>query len=115
MQIKFLTIYHALNNVEQNLIGAQMDLLDQWRSNLQISNLKFITKAEIAFKDYSFFDYPDQEKAKKYINSGYLSTYKNRVPEYWWAGIQYPDLDTLYEAIAKSSRFMELTIALEDY
>ena len=34
--------------------------------------------------------------------------------EYYWCGTQYPDLDTLYEALSKQKRFMELTITVND-
>lgn len=34
--------------------------------------------------------------------------------EYWWCGTRYPDLDTIYNALAKQKRFMELTITTED-
>ena len=117
MQIKFLTLYHNFSDQEKNLADAQRDLLSMWQRAIFDCNVPFIPNAKVEFKDYSFFDYPDQEKAKAEIKRAYGSEskrFKNSDIQYWWAGMQYLDLDTLYNALAEQKRFMELVITMED-
>lgn len=115
MQIKFLTLYHNFSNQEKNLGEAQRSLLCFWESAIYDCQVPFIPNAKVSFIDYSFFDYPDQEKAKKEVKRAYGKQVKKGSPiEYWWAGEQYPDLDTLYTALAKQKRFMELTIEVAE-
>ena len=117
MQIKFLTLYHDFDNVEYSRCEAQDSLLYMWMRSLQLKQIKFISSAEVEFNEYSFFDYPDQEKAKREIQNAYGNKRKKKDGggwEYYWCGVQYPDLDTIYEALSKQKRFMELTITVED-
>lgn len=126
MQIKFLTLYHNFNR-EEDLIEAQRSLLFKWWENTSgcLSSKKskhsleipFISEAKIEFKEYSFFDYYDLEKTKEYVKNSYECKRKKKDGggiEYWWCGEQYPDLETLYKALAEQKRFMELTITMED-
>ena len=117
MQIKFLTLYHNFDDTEYSKHYAQDSLLYMWQRSLQLKQVKFIPAAKVEFKDYSFFDYPDQEKAKKEISNAYCHKRKKKDGdgvEYWWAGSQYPDLDTLYKELAEQKRFMELVITVDD-
>lgn len=117
MQIKFLTLYHNFENPESSIYQAQDSLLYMWQRSLQLKQIKFIPVAKVEFKDYSFFDYPDQERAKREINNVYGHKRKKKDGggiEYYWAGTQYPDLETIYAALAKQKRFMELTVTVED-
>ena len=116
MQIKFLTLYHNFSE-EKDLAEAQRDLLSMWQNAIFNRHIKFIPEAKVEFNDYSFFEYPDQEKAKAEISRAYGSKskrFKTSDIQYWWAGEQYPNLDTLYNALAEQKRFMELTITVED-
>ena len=118
MQIKFLDLYHDFDDAEYSKANAQDSLLYMWQRSLQLKNIKFIPMAKVEFKDYSFFEYPDQEKAKREIQNAYGHKRKKKDGggwEYYWSGNQYPDLDTLYNALAEQKRLMELTITVEDY
>ena len=125
MQYKFLTLYHDFDNKEKNLLDAQRDLLfDWWKSTSEhlckkdkLSPVPFIPEAKVEFKDYSFFDYYDLEKTKKYVQDHYGHKRKKKDGggfEYYWCGTQYPDLETIYTALAEQKRFMELIITTED-
>jgi hypothetical protein len=117
MQIKFLDLYHNFGDTEYSKVQAQDSLLYMWQRSLQLRNIKFISSARVEFKDYSFFDYPDQEKAKREIQNAYGHKRKKKDGggfEYYWCGTQYPDLETIYAALAEQKRFMELTITTED-
>jgi hypothetical protein len=115
MQIKFLTLYHNFSDLEKNLADAQRTLLRFWDTAIFNSQVPFIPNAKVTFKDYSFFEYTDQEKAKKEISQAYGKKIKNGGGiQYWWAGEQYHDLDTLYNALAEQKRFMELTIEVTE-
>lgn len=117
MQIKFLNLYHNFDDVEYSKREAQDSLLYMWQRSLQLRQIKFISSAKVEFKDYSFFDYPDQEKAKREISNVYGHKRKKHEGggvEYWWCETRYPDLETLYTALAEQKRFMELTITVED-
>lgn len=127
MQYKFLTLYHDFDNKEKNLLDAQRDLLFDWwentsgclppkKSKLSLK-IPFIPEAKVEFKDYSFFDYYDLEKTKKYVQDHYGHKRKKKDGgglEYYWCGTQYPDLETIYTALAEQKRFMELIITTED-
>ena len=110
MQIKFLTLCHAFDDREHSLRFAQDSLLHMWKRSIQLKQVEFIPSATIEFKEYSFFDYPDQEKAKKKISDEFGSIERDGAVNYYWAGTKYPDLDTLYKDLAEQKHFMELTI-----
>lgn len=117
MQIKFLNLYHDFDDTEYSKTNAQESLLCMWQRSIQLKQVKFIPSAKVEFRDYSFFDYPNQEKAKREIQNAYGNKRKKKDGgdiEYWWCGTQYPDLDTIYEALSKQKRLMELTITTED-
>ena len=115
MQIKFLTLYHNFDNEEYSRIQAQDSLLYMWQRSLQLRNMKFISAAKVEFKEYPFFDYPDQERVKKEIANAYGHKDKRTgVIEYWWGGKQYPDFDTLFKALAEQKRLMELIIEVKE-
>ena len=117
MQIKFLTLYHDFDDREHSLHCAQDSLLYMWQRSIQLEQIKFISSAKVEFKEYSFLDYPDQEKAKREISNAYGHKCKKKDGggiEYYWCGTKYPDLDTLYAALAEQKKFMELTITVED-
>ena len=83
-----------------------------------MGNIKEFTVKEISdeFKEYSFFDYPDQEKAKREIHQAY--GHKDKASNYkqvWrWCGKTYTDFEIFYNKLAEQKRFMELTITVED-
>ena len=118
MQIKFLTLYHNFSDKEHNLANAQRDLLSMWQNAVFNRHVRFIPEATVEFSDYSFFEYPDQERARAEIKRAYGSKSKRLKNygevEYWWGDEQYPDLDTLYKALAEKKRFMELTIEVDE-
>ena len=117
MQIKFLTLYHDFNDLELSLHYAQDSLLYMWQRSAQLKQVKFISSAKVEFKEYSFFDYPDQEKAKLEISNAYGHKRKKKDGGgivYRWAGDEYLDLDSIYEALAEQKKFMELTITVDD-
>ena len=120
MQIKFLTLYHEFDDREQGLLYAQDSLLYMWQRSARLNQIKFISSAKVEFKEYYFFDYPDQEKAKREISNAYGHKLKKKDGGgivYHWAGTEYPDLDSIYKALAKQKKFMELVITIdeEDY
>ena len=117
MQIKFLTLYHDFEDPEYGKNDAQDTLLYMWQRSLQLGYIKYIPTAKVEFKEYSFYDYPNQDKARNELIRAYGKKRKKKDGggyEYWWCGEQYPDLDTLYKALAKQKRFMELIITVED-
>ena len=117
MQIKFLNLYHDFDDTGYSKTNAQESLLYMWQRSIQLKQVKFIPSAKVEFRDYSFFDYPNQEKAKREIQNAYGNKRKKKDGsdiEYRWCGTRYPDLDTLYKALAEEKRFMELTITTED-
>lgn len=116
MQIKYLTLYHNFANNDCGQIQAQCSLLSAWQRSAQLRNIKLISMAKIEFKDYSLFDYPDQDRAKREINNAYgRENKKTDTIEYWWSGEQYLDFETLYKALAEQKRFMELTVEVEKW
>jgi hypothetical protein len=117
MQITFLTLYHDFNDHERSLQDAQDSLLYMWQRSIQLKNVKFIRAAKVEFKDYNFFEYPDQVRARREIQNSYGHKLKKKDGggyEYYWCGTQYPDLETIYKALSEQKRFMELTITVED-
>jgi hypothetical protein len=115
MQIKFLTMYHKLKDEEYNSLQAQYELLSMWQRSITQRNIKFIKKAKIMFQTYSFSEYLDQEKLIKELQTAYSHKDKRTgIIEYWWGGKQYPDFDTLFKALAKQKRLMELTIEVDE-
>ena len=117
MQIKFLTLYHDFDNVEYSKCEAQDSLLFMWMRSLQLKQVKFIPSAKVEFKEYSFFDYPDQEKARREISDAYGHKLKKKDGGgvvYRWAGTEYSDLDSIYKALAEQKKFMELIITVDD-
>ena len=115
MQIKFLTMYHKLKDEPVSKALAQQELLSMWQKSILDQNIKYIDKAHIIFQTYSFTDYLDQERLYRELNIAYGKRVKKKDPiEYWWAGEQYPDFDTLFKALAQQKMLMELTIIVED-
>lgn len=117
MQIKFLTLYHDFDDREHSLYYAQDNLLYMWQRSIQLKQIKFISSAKVEFKEYSFFDYPDQEKARREIGNAYGHKLKKKDGGgivYRWAGKEYPDLDSIYKALAEQKKFMELIITIDD-
>ena len=115
MQIKFLTMYHNLKDEEYNNYLAQQELLNMWQRSIMQRNIKFIKKAKIVFQTYAFSEYSDQKKLIKELQTAYGHKDKRTgVIEYWWGGEQYPDFDTLFKALTKQKRLMELTIEVEE-
>ena len=118
MQIKFLTLYHDFDDPSYGKSCAQDNLLYMWQQSLQLRQIKYISNAKVEFKDYSFFDYPDQEKVRKEIHNTYGHKCKNKDDNsfiYRWCEKTYSDLDSIYNALAKQKRLMELIITVEDY
>ena len=119
MQIKFLTIYHYdyedLDNIytDINKRTAQEELLYMWQNSMQSNNINFINKAVVEFNDYSLFDFPDIEKAKKEIHNAY-SHKVGRDVVYKWYDEEYSDLESIYKALAEQKRLMELVITVDD-
>jgi hypothetical protein len=88
-----------------------------WQRSIQCKQIKFIPAAKVEFKDYLLSEYPDQEKAKKEIHNAYghkLSKKEGKNWIYRWCGEEFPDLDSIYNALAEQKRFMELIITVED-
>ena len=52
----------------QHYRGRRAGWAQAWHTlTNNINNIKFIFEAKVFFKDYSFLEYPDQDKAKKMI------------------------------------------------
>ncbi len=115
MQIKFLTTYgspiHGNSATE-----AQADLLKFWQQSLLKDQIDLIKTATIAFNDYSFSEYYDQEKLNKEIKRGVYFGYNHQLnAHYWqWAGKQYYVFEELYSDLSESHRLMELVITVEE-
>ena len=112
MQIKFLTIYgspiHGAGTIE-----AQYNLLGFWQRSLLNYQVPQLKKAIVEFNDYSFEEYPDQEKLHSEIKR---SSCSHPHGMYYWqyAGKRYDLFEELYNDIAKDHRLMELTITVEE-
>lgn len=117
MQIKFLTIYHEFEDTDYSKREAQDRLLYMWMRSLQLKNIKFISKAQVEFKDYSVKEYPNQDKAKREVHIAYGHKLKKSEGGgfvYRWGGDEYTNLDSIYNALAEQKRFMELIITVDD-
>lgn len=113
MQIKFLTIY----DYDTEILQVQYELLDFWRQSIARDQIKFIRKAEVNFKDYTFAEYPDQEKLIKQLKKSVVSGYDAYTASQFWIANarQYNTFEELYEALSKTHHLMELIITPEDY
>jgi hypothetical protein len=114
MQIKFLNIYDYYD-IEPSQV--QYELLDFWRQSIVRDQINFIYKAKIEFKDYSFMEYPDQEKLIKQLQKNIVSGYDADIESQFWVigKKRYISFEELYNYLAKTHRLMELTITPEDY
>jgi hypothetical protein len=115
MQIKFLTIFGSPVHGD-SAINAQGKLLDFWQHSLVNDLVKPIQKATVEFKEYSFFDYYNQEKLNNEIKKSLPSGYNHLHNKQYWqcAGKQYYVFEDLYNDLAEGHRLMELVITLED-
>ena len=114
MVISFLNIYNY--NYEERL-QAQCELLEFWKRSIEEDQINFIHAAKVEFKDYSMFEYPNQERAMREASNACVHKINKAgaVSIYWeWAGKRYWDLDKLYEDMAAEHRLMELTITTEE-
>ena len=119
MQINFLTVYCATEDLEASKVSAQEDLLRQWQESLRTFNIKAINRANISFKDWDLFGYPNQDRLKCKINNSISAIKrKNRLtntPYYWWfLGNRYDDFELFYKDLAKTHQLMELVITVEE-
>lgn len=115
MQIKFLTIYGSpIHGV--TALDAQYNLLGYWQNSLLNCQVLPLKKAEIDFTDYSFAEYPDQEKLCKEIKNSVSSSfnYEHNTTYWWLAGKRYGIFKELYDDLAVTHRLMELTITVEE-
>jgi hypothetical protein len=97
MQIKFL----VGRSPKENPVIAQAALLEQWYNSIENNQIKFIKTATINFIDYDISDYPDQDKIKNAIIDS--------------LDCSEEAFEDTYNAVAESTRIMELIITLEDY
>ena len=113
MQIKFLNIY---NPSYTELCQVQYELLGFWQKSIVNDQVDFIRKAKVEFKEYSFAEYPDQEKLnseiKKSLPSGYNHLHNTQFWQY--AGNNYYVFEDLYSNLAGDHHLMELVITVED-
>ncbi len=115
MQIKFLTIYGSpIHGVGS--LNAQYDLLGFWRQSIMNDQVKPIKAAKVEFKEYSFFDYPDQEKLSKEIKKSIYSGYNHLHNKQFWqyAGKCYYIFEELYNDLAETHHLVELVITVEE-
>ena len=113
MQIKFLNLY---NPSYDEPLQVQHELLGFWQKSIVNDQVNFIIKATVEFKEYSFAEYPDQEKLnneiKRSTHSGYLHSQNL---QFWqWAGKRYYIFSELYNDLAECHRLMELTLTVEE-
>ena len=116
MQIKFITVYYANEDLDASRAIAQADLLRQWQESLNNYNMKALTKADIRFTDWAILDYPEQERLKTKIDSSITKHYNHLTNEtYWWfLDDRYTDFKTFYNDLDKTHQLMELVITVED-
>ena len=114
MQIKFLNIY---DYYDTEVMQVQYELLDFWRLAIVRDQINFIHKARVEFKDYTFAEYPDQEKLVNQLKKNIVSGYDAYINSYFWVvnKKRYTDFEELYNDLAKTHHLMELTITPEDY
>lgn len=113
MQIKFLTIY---NFYDTDPAQAQYDLLGFWQKSIVNDQINFIHKAAIEFKDYTFEEYPDQERLVNEIRKSVVSGYDSDIKaQFWFIGKKrYTSFEDLYNDLAEVNHLMELIITPED-
>ena len=113
MHIKFLNLY---NPSYTEPCQVQYELLGFWQKSIVNDQVNFIRKAKVEFKEYSFAEYPDQEKLnseiKKSLSSGY--NYLHNTQFWHYAGKQYYVFEELYNALSEDHMLMELTITVEE-
>ena len=112
MQIKFLNIYDYYD-VER--CQAKYELLEFWQKAIVHDQIDFVHCAKVEFKNYSFTDYPDQEKLCKEIKNSVSSSfnYAHNTTYWWLAGKRYGIFKELYDDLAKTHHLMELIITVE--
>lgn len=113
MVIKFLNIY---DYYDTEIMQVQYELLDFWRLAIVRDQINFIHSAKVDFKDYTFVEYPDQEKLTNELRKNIVSGYDAHTKSHFWVinKKQYNDFEELYNDLAKTHHLMELTITLED-
>lgn len=114
MQIKFLNIYDFY---DIEAVQVQYDLLGFWQKSIVNDQINFIHKAKIEFKDYTFAEYPDQEKLAGQLQKNIISGYDaDTESQFWVIGKKhYISFEALYDDLAKTHHLMELTITPEGY
>lgn len=114
MHIKFLNIY---DYYDTEVMQVQYELLDFWRLAIVRDQINFIHKAKVEFKDYTFAEYPDQEKLIKELRKSVVSGYDAHTESHFWIvnRKQYSNFEELYDDLAKTHHLMELIITPEDY
>ena len=114
MVIKLLNIY---DYYDTEVLQVQYELLDFWRLAIIRDQINFIHKAKVDFKDYTFAEYPDQEKLINELRKSVISGYDTDNESYFWFvnRKQYNDFEELYDDLAKTHHLMELTITPEDF
>ena len=112
MQIKFLNIYDYFD-IER--CQVQYELLEFWQKAIVHDQIDFVHCAKVEFKNYSFIDYPDQNKLKSELHRSTISGYDSLIEsDFWFANKRcYTDFDELYNDLAKTHQLMELTITVE--
>lgn len=113
MQIKFLNIY---DYYDTEVLQVQYELLDFWRLAITRDQINFIREAKVEFKDYTFAEYPDQDKLIQELRKNVVSGYDSHTGSYFWVinKKQYSNFEELYNELAKTHRLMELIIAIDD-
>jgi hypothetical protein len=113
MQIKFLNIYDFY---DIETMQVQYELLDFWRQAIVRDQINFVHKAKVEFKDYTFAEYPDQEKLIKQLQKNIVSGYDADIESQFWVigKKRYTLFEELYNDLAKTHHLMELTITPED-
>ena len=114
MQIKFLNIY---NYYDTELLQVQYELLEFWQQGIIRDQINFIHKAKVEFKDYTFAEYPDQEKLIQQLQKNIASGYDADIESHFWVigKKRYTSFEELYNDLAKTHQLMELVITVEDY
>ena len=111
MQIKFLNIYYYDTEISQ----VQYELLEFWQNAIVHDQIEFIHCAKVEFKNYSFTDYPDQNKLKYELYKSTVSGYDSITEsDFWFADKRcYTSFEKLYNDLAETHQLMELTITVE--
>lgn len=113
MQIKFLNIYNY-HDIER--CQVQYELLEFWQNAIVYDQIDFIHYAKVEFKNYSFTDYPDQNKLKYELYKSTVSGYDSHTEsEFWFADKKcYTNFEELYNDLVKTHHLMELVITIDD-